>query len=276
MLIYSKKNSFYIMLNVEGWKKWFLYQLIGEGVHNAVYHDQILKEIGKHYDINLDRALRDLIDDGIIMLIESRKKRKYIVNFERLGDAQKIINVHDKDRIARDEKINYDHNNVNYINLEHNKKYVQPYLSEPSGYAYWFDNEENRQFKKQSVYRIYFKETDRMNFAAQLITKSLGGSKIIYMGSLNDPNSYISRLWRAVISLSNENKDGMFILQNIQDKDRIACGNNRQRGKIALSIFKQLGFIQEADFKGNSTRFKVSGKKPYSITLDEIFNISTK
>jgi hypothetical protein len=68
----------------------------------------------------------------------------------------------------------------------------------------------------------------------------------------------------------------MFILQNIQDKDRIACGNNRQRGKIALSIFKKLGFIQEADFKGNSTRFKVSGKKPYSITLDEIFNISTK
>ena len=115
-----------------------------------------------------------------------------------------------------------------------------------------------------------------MNFAAQLITKSLGGSKIIYMGSLNDPNSYISRLWRAAISLSNENKGGMFILQNIQDKDRIACGNNRQRGKIALSIFRKLGFIQEADFKGNSTRFKVSGKKPYSITLDEIFNISTK
>ena len=110
------------MLNVDGWKKWFLYQLIGEGVHNAVYHDQILREIGKHYDINLDRALRDLIDEGIIMLIESRKKRKYIVNFERLGDAQKIINVDDKKKITRDEKINYDHNNVNYINLEHNKK----------------------------------------------------------------------------------------------------------------------------------------------------------
>lgn len=264
------------MLKVDGWKKWFLYQLVGEGVHNAVYHDQILKEIGNNYDINLDRALKELIDEGIIMLIESRRKKKYIVNFDRLEDAQKIINLRDIDNIGQREKINYDHNNVNYINLENNKDYIQPYLSEPEGYIYWFDNEEMRKFRKQSVYRIYFKETDKMNFAAQLITKSLGGSKIIYIGSLNDPNSYISRLWRAVQSVSDETRDGTFILQNIQDKDRIACGNNRQRGKIALSIFRKLGFIQQAEFKGNSTRFKLSGKKPYSITLDEIFNISSK
>jgi hypothetical protein len=115
-----------------------------------------------------------------------------------------------------------------------------------------------------------------MNFAAQLITKPMGSSKIIHMGSLNDPNSYIARLWRAVISVSEENKEGTFILQDIQDKDRIACGNNRQRGKIALSIFKKLGYIQQSEFKGNSIRFKVSGKKPYSITLDEIFNLTSK
>ncbi|MDX1372869.1 MAG: hypothetical protein R3321_10385, partial [Nitrososphaeraceae archaeon] len=167
------------MLKVDGWKKWFLYQLIGEGVHNAVYHDQILREIGNNYDINLDRALQELIDDGIIMLIESRRKKKYIVNFDRLEDAQKIINIIEVDNRSRG-KINYDHNNVNYINLENNRNYIQPYLSEPEGYIYWFDNEENRKFKKQSVYRIYVKETDKMNFAAQLITKSLGGSKIIY------------------------------------------------------------------------------------------------
>ena len=209
------------------------------------------------------------------MLIESRRKKKYIVNFDRLEDAQKIINITEITNHSRG-KINYDHNNVNYINLENNSNYIQPYLSEPEGYIYWFDNEENRKFRKQSVYRIYVKETDKMNFAAQLITKSVGGSKIIYIGSLNDPNSYISRLWRAVQSVSEEMRDGTFILQNIQDKDRIACGNNRQRGKIALSIFRKLGFIQQAEFKGNSTRFKISGKKPYSITLDEIFNISGK
>jgi hypothetical protein len=264
------------MLSVEEWKRWFLYQLIGEGLHNAIYHEQILKELGKHYDSNLERALRDLIDDGIIMLIESKKKKKYIVNFESLSEAQMIMNV-DKYLFQKGKSTKFhDHNNVNYLDPGNKKKIIQPYLPDPSGYIYWFDNEEHRKFKNQTIYRIYFKETDRMNFAAQLITKPIGSSKIIHMGSLNDPNSYIARLWRAVISVSEENKEGTFILQDIQDKDRIACGNNRQRGKIALSIFKKLGYIQQIELKGNSIRFKISGKKPYSITLDEIFNLSSR
>lgn len=264
------------MLSVEEWKRWFLYQLIGEGLHNAIYHEQILKELGKHYDSNLERALRDLIDDGIIMLIESKKKKKYIVNFESLSEAQMIMNV-DKYLFQKGKSTKiHDHNNVNYLDPGNKKKIIQPYLPDPSGYIYWFDNEEFRKFKNQTIYRIYFKETDRMNFAAQLITKPIGSSKIIHMGSLNDPNSYIARLWRAVISVSEENKEGTFILQDIQDKDRIACGNNRQRGKIALSIFKKLGYIQQIELKGNSIRFKISGKKPYSITLDEIFNLSSR
>ena len=265
------------MLSVDDWKRWLMFQLIGEGVHKAIYHDQILNDLGKHYDINLDRALRELIDDGIIMLIESKKNKKYIINFESISAAQQILR-NDKNIQIRNkkDKKNYDHNNVNYLNSSNEKKIVQPFLPDPSGYIYWFDNEEYRKFKNQTVYRIYFKETDRMNYAAQLITKPIEGSKIIHMGSLNDPNSHISRLWRAVISVSQENKEGTFILQDIQDKDRIACGNNRQRGKIALSIFRKLGYIQQSEFKGNSIRFKLSGKKPYAITLDEIFNLTNK
>jgi hypothetical protein len=79
------------MLSVHEWKRWFLYHLIGEGVHNAIYHEHLVRDLGKHYDSNLDRALRDLIDDGIIMLIESRKNKKYIVNFESLSEAQMLM-----------------------------------------------------------------------------------------------------------------------------------------------------------------------------------------
>ena len=148
------------MLTIGDWKKWFLYQLIGNGVHNVIYHEKILNEIGKHYDINLDRALRELIDDGIIMLIESKKEKKYVVNFERLTDAQKIINRNNKTA-----------NIFGNVSLKDNITgekidFLQPYLSEPSGYIYWFENEDNRKFRKQSVYRIYVKETDKMNFCS--------------------------------------------------------------------------------------------------------------
>ena len=242
------------MLSTAEWRKWLLQQLIGEGVHHVMLDEQIRMEAGRHYDTNFDLALRSLKDEGIIMLLESKQQRKYVVNYDKLDQAHSIINSDPKE------------------GDEHQKVLVQPYVREPEGYIFWFDNRETRRLRKQSVYNIYFKNTDKLNFAAQLITRSLDNPKSVYMGSLNEPESYISRLWRAVSIVSSESKDGTFILQNVQDKDRIACGNNRQRGKIALIIFRRLGYLQEVSVKGNSTVFKLTGKKPFTITLDDIFH----
>ncbi len=252
------------MLNIHMWRRWILFHLIGDGVHSSITEENMIKEAGRNYDVNLDRALRSLLDDGIIMFLESSKNRRYIVNFEKLSEAEQIMNsenIHENIVIPSGKDIK-------------NTNVLQPFLREPVGYIYWFDNEEDRQFRNQSVYRIYFKEHDKMTFVGQLLTKTMRNPKIIRMGSFNDTNSYISRIWRAILSISKEKTDGTFILQDIQDKDRLACGNNRQRGKIALSIFKKLGYIQQVEMKGNSTKFKISGKKPYSVTLDEIFNFT--
>jgi hypothetical protein len=249
-LVYNKS-----MTSTSEWRKWLLQQLIGEGVHKVVLEDQIHEEAGRHYDTNLDLALRSLRDEGIIMSLESDRKKKYVVNYDKLDEAQQIINSEPRE----------DTENI----------LVQPYIHEPEGYVYWFDNKENRKFKKQNIYNIYFKKTDRMAFAAQLITKSMGNPKIIHMGSLNESDSYISKLWLAAFTIAQESRDGTFILQNLQDKERMACGNNRQRGKIAIAIFRKLGYIQQVEIKGNSTKFKLSGRKPFPITLDEIFNSST-
>jgi hypothetical protein len=67
-------------------------------------------------------------------------------------------------------------------------------------------------------------------------------------------------------------KKGEFILQDLQDKERKACGNNRQRGKISLAIFKKLGYIKENGKKGNSTSFRLTGKNPPFTTLDKLIN----
>ena len=242
------------MLSTAEWRKWLLQQLIGEGIHNVMLDEQIRMEAGRHYDTNFDLALRSLKDDGIIMLLESKQQKKYVVNYDKLDQAHSIINS--------DPEEGDEHQNV----------LVQPYVREPEGYVFWFDNRETRRLRKQSVYNIYFKNTDKLNFAAQLITRSVDNPKTVYMGSLNEPESYISRLWRAVSIVSSESKDGTFLLQNVQDKDRVACGNNRQRGKIALIIFRKLGYLQQVSVKGNSTVFKLTGKKPFTITLDDIFH----
>ena len=240
------------MPSISEWRIWILQQLISDGIHNVMLEQRLCEEAGRHYDTKFDLALSSLMDDGIIMSLESKREKKYVVNFDKLDEAQKIINS----------ETSYKSPTI-----------IQPYFAEPEGYIYWFENKENRKFKKQSIYRIYFKKTDQMDFAAQLMTQSMTNPKTLYMGSLNESDSYISKLWRAASTIAEESNDGTFILQDLQDRERIACGNNRQRGKIALIIFRALGYIQAIETKGNSTKFKIGGKKPFAITLDEVFNI---
>lgn len=240
------------MPSISEWRIWILQQLISEGVHNILLEARLREEAGRHYDTRFDLALTSLMDEGIIMSLESKREKKYVVNFDKLDEAQKIINS----------ETDYEPPTI-----------IQPYIAEPEGYVYWFENKETRKFKKQSTYRVYFKKTDQMEFAAQLMTQSMSKPRTLYMGSLNEPDSYISKLWHAASTIAEERKDGTFILQDLQDRERIACGNNRQRGKIALIIFRTLGYIQPVEIKGNSTIFKVSGKKPFAITLDEVFNM---
>lgn len=252
------------MASVSDWKKWIIYNLIGEGVHNVLFDDQIQKLAGRHFNENLISALNILVDSGILLKLETNKRRKFIVNYEKLIDAQKILNdnrnwnLNKRSRLKEEEKLS--NNSINDINQ---------FISEPEGYSFWFNLDESPR-KKRSIYNIYHKKTDDLEFAAQIITQK--HSKIMYLGSLRQNKSIISKLWKACIDLSNENikKKGGFILQDLQDKERRACGNNRQRGKIALLIFRKLEYIKENGKKGNSTMFNITGKFPPFSTLDSL------
>jgi hypothetical protein len=241
--------------SIPEWKRWILYNLIGEGIHTVLFEDQIKKLSGRHYENNLTVALNVLVDIGILLKLETNKRKKFIVNYERLNDAQKILN----------DNRNWIHGKEN----EKDNKNINQYFSEPEGYNFWFNIEEPPR-KKKSIYNLYYKKTDNLDFSAQIITQKY--SRILHMGSLRQNNSNISKLWRACQELSIISKNGEFILQDLQDKERKACGNNRQRGKISLAIFKKLEYIQENGKKGNSTSFKLTGKQPPFTTLDEIIN----
>ncbi len=243
------------MTSIPEWKRWILYNLIGEGIHTVLFEDQIKKLSGRHYENSLSDALNVLVDNGILLKLETNKRKKFIVNYERLSDAQKILN--DNRNWTYGKENDKDHKNINQ------------YFSEPEGYNFWFNIEEPPR-KKKSTYNLYYKKTDNLDFSAQIITQKY--SRILHMGSLRQNNSNISKLWRACQELSIISKNGEFILQDLQDKERKACGNNRQRGKISLAIFKKLEYIQENGKKGNSTTFKLTGKHPPFTTLDEVIS----
>ena len=90
------------MATISEWKRWILNNLIGEGLHNVLHEDQIKKLSGRHYENNLTIALNMLVDNGILLKLETNKRKKFIVNYERLNDASLILNdirnwTYDKD-----------------------------------------------------------------------------------------------------------------------------------------------------------------------------------
>ncbi len=250
------------MTPISNWKRWIIYNLIGEGVHNVLFDDQLKRLCGNNYDENFEIALNSLVDNGILLKLETQRRRKIIVNYENLLEAKKILN--DK----RNWKLNkeYDQLDRQEPNVSDS---IHRFYSEPEGYSFWFNLEENPR-KKKSIYNIYRKKKDDLEFAAQILTQK--HSKILYLGSLRHTQSIISTLWRGCVELSTASDTTVkrFILQDLQDKERKACGNNRQRGKIALVIFKKLGYVVEKGKKGNSTMYVVTGKSPPFATLDNI------
>jgi len=138
---------------------------------------------------------------------------------------------------------------------------VQPFdESEPKGYTLWRDESDTDRQRKRSQYRIY-KEIDHENYIGQIVSRSMFKPRNYRVGSLNDPKSKLSRIWAVIQHAVIENEHGTFTLQNLQDIDRKAVGNNRQLGKIGLIILREIGWIRIVD--------RVGVSRIYAIALDD-------
>lgn len=230
------------MLSVPEWEQWIIRLLVSGGIFNILREGTIKEQAGRHYDINLDYALKSLMDKGIITQLQSERDRRYMLNSDKLDDAQKIV----RREIPKEEKV----------------QTAQPYIPEPDGFEYWFDPEERRTFRKQSSYRLFRKKNGEKDYAGQVLSKSMRVPVNYYTGSLDEAGSNISILVRAMNDLAREHADHTFNLQDLQDRERLACGNNRQRGKVILLVCERLGIIEFAGMKGNSASYRLSGTAP--------------
>jgi len=109
-----------------------------------------------------------------------------------------------------------------------------------------------------------------------LKTQILGNAKRLILGSFNDANSRIMKIWNAAIGISGESNDnGKFIRKEVEDVEK-ACGNNRQPSKAAFDIFIKTGLIKIVGKKGNSPIYIVTGQKPPVENLDKYFEKITE
>lgn len=110
--------------------------------------------------------------------------------------------------------------------------------------------------------------------------KPKGNSKAkrLLFGSLEDPDSRLSQIYKAIKEVSKKS-NGEIIKKHVEDFEPHACGNQRQYSKAAFDIFVHLKKIQEVGNNGKSIIYclvhnekQIHLKLIRQLTLDEFSN----
>lgn len=235
-------------MNIDWWEQWIIRQLVSEGITNILTEEELKARSAGNYQVDLDYALKSLMDKTIITQLHTGKVKRYAINIDKTDDARNIS----RKQIPK-EKLDV----------------VQPYMEEPKGYQYWFEPEKRRKFRKQSMYRIYRKSNGESDFVGQVLSQTMTSPNNIHTGSLANEKSHISILVRAMKDLVKTNDKGVFTLQDLQDKERLSVGNNRQRGKVVILVCEKLEIIEFAGMKGNSASYRIKNdNQSSSVNLD--------
>jgi hypothetical protein len=147
------------------------------------------------------------------------------------------------------------------------------------GYQYQFavqsnwDNENN-----QRTYHYYTKNTDD-NFWIVIMRKekeTQAAEDKVILGSFNDYDSRISRIWRAAQVAGSRAPEGKFVRKWVEDLDPESCGNNRIPSGAAFRLFKKLGLIELVETKGKTEYYRLTSAKPEKRNLDRFIQNDIK
>jgi len=237
--------------SVADWRKRILEYFVARGNHvmRCSTKEKIFGFFGDHVDANTDIAFVTLLQNELIIQAESNGKKFYTIDFEKTSEIRKII-IEESD--------------------EEKYEMIQPQEEEFNGLTLLFTTASDRRKQKSGVYYYCVKQDDHSSWVVLLKSQILGNAKRLILGSFNDANSRIMKIWNATMIISEENKDGKFIRKQVEDVEK-ACGNNRQPSKAAFDIFVRTGLLKIIGKKGVSPIYEITGQKPPVENLDKYF-----
>ena len=232
------------MIDVDIWKQFILQFFIDRSsyaVYKVTKKEKIFESFGRHLDANADIALIALISDGLVLHYVSDGDDFYTIDiFDRKEDIQRIVNAERSDTRTQ---------------------MMQPNEFETKGLEPRFTTKGTRPYPNQSTYYYYTKKDDESFWISLVKTKPNSNSTKIILGSLQDPKSRISRIWRVTKIVGEENTEERgFTRKQVEDKDQKACGNNRLPSKAAFDVFLNRGLLTFTKI-GRTTYYKIK-KRP--------------
>lgn len=229
------------MQQISEWKQRIISYLAarsgGYEAYRASGKGEIFRNFGTHVDPNADIAFLELLQEKIIMHVNSGLKSYYVLDFV---DKREEIR-----RILRGE-------------TENGKaELVQPDESETNGLKLIFTKSADPKLLHRGNYYYYVKESDESFWVVLQKTQINTPAYRIVLGSEKDESSRICRIWKTAVEIGKENSY-LVIRKQVEDKNQKACGNNRLPSKAAFDIFMHKGWLSEVSKKGRTITYRLN------------------
>jgi len=150
----------------------------------------------------------------------------------------------------------------------------QPFERNFTKMTYQFESETDRNIPNKGKYYHFTKSGDDSFWMSIVKTKGSSKSNKLILGSLNNPQSRLFRIRRAILTITRQTGTDTFIKKNVEDIEPQACGNSRQFSRAALDILENLGLIRAIRSKGRSPIYIVTAK--IFIGIEELMDKSLK
>jgi len=227
------------MISVEEWIRRILEYFVDRSFYRAykiTRKEEIFESFGSHLDDNAYVAFLELEQKGLILHYTSNGDDFYTIDiYEKEEEIKKIIENE---------------------NLDKKSEMMQPDESEVQGLEHKFTTRGFRTHPAQSSYYHYTLKDDESAWLTLHKTKPAGKGYRIILGSFKDPNSRISKIWKATVKIGNDNPGG-FRRKQVENIEQQACGNNRLPSKAAFDVFVYKKWLIE-DKRGKSTFYKLN------------------
>ncbi len=227
------------MIEIEEWKRIIVRFFISRSTSSRVYKITDEKNLHEHFKSKFERntqsAYEELLVSDIITSMQINEKTFYTLNFDKQSEIEEIIK-----------------------NDKHKSNLIKPSYDELKELKEEFRDVPNSRSLNKSFYYFYTKIDEPDYWTVFIKSKPNTPPYKIILGSISDKNSRISKIWQAVIKVSNTNNDKPFIRKWVENIEQKACGNNRLPSKCAFRIFIHLNWLKIVHQKGRVNYYKIS------------------
>lgn len=181
-------------------------------------------------------AWDELVRDGYIEFVE---ERYFTVNFDKRAELMILASQDSEIELAK----------------------AQPLEKEFEGLDYRFASGGDWKYSNKAYFHFCVKTDDPTYWIILVKKKAAGDSGRLHVGSSQNPESKLSRIWAAAKKAADQSPDRTFIQHDAEALDLKACGTGRRISRAAFEIFRRYGLITAVGKRRRGILYSLTGKE---------------